>query len=400
MKKITFILLIIILVISPSFSESKFTDVSDDKWYSEWVGIIQELEITTGYPDGSYRPDNQLKRIELLSFTMRSLNYDIPISEDYWGQNIIDEAVKANIISDESSDLMYSDPEGFITRQETARVVYNAYLKDNSKYTSEIDEQVRHMIKDINDIDDMYLSGVIGVFASGIVDGYEDKTFRPKNQLTRAEASVFITRLVLSEKRKIVDFDLNKFVYETSSVAEGTKNFTTYYSDEHQDIFNILTIIHTIVNEDQTDGFAEIKDVSEGSFYNVWLFTNLFDHDYSGAYRSNYSSWNIEVKKIVNAKSLLIDDYIIINSWNNQGKESQHYDVIESIFNYLFEDETEILWSKYFELAENPTDDLIDYTATINDRFVQIQCDSIGISLTTSRKLEVSPVNVEEVKVD
>lgn len=398
MKKILVIIMAIVLLTLPVFADD-FKDVENEAWYSEWVGIIKYLNITSGYPDGTYKPDNQLKRIELLSFTMKSLGHEIPVSEGYWGQNIIDKAVEENIITDGSDDLMYTDPEGFISRQETARVIYNAYLKDDPVFTADMDQQVRAMISDINDVSDKYMQGVVGVFASGIVEGYDDQSFKPNNQLTRAEAAVFITRLVLKEKRKKVDFDLNKFEYKTSSVSPGTIDFTTYYTDEHQDIFNILTIIDVLVNDDETDGFAEIKNIPEASILQTWLFTNLEDHDYSGVYRSNYTSWSVQVKKVLDPDGAWIQDYIDIRTWNNNEREEQHYDTMRTVFNYLFEDESQYLWDKYFELAKNPTEVALDFVGSVNSRKVQIASDNIGIIMVVERKIDLLPVDIEKVKV-
>ncbi|MBI9013858.1 MAG: S-layer homology domain-containing protein [Clostridiales bacterium] len=398
MKKIILIFLVLILAVSPVFANNKFSDVDSEAWYSNWVGIITDFNITSGYPDGTFRPDNQLKRIELLSFTMKSLNYDLPVASGYWGQNIIDKALEIGIITDQSNDLMFTDPDGFITREETARVIYNAYLKESEIFTADVDQHVRTVITDFDLVDEMYIEGVVGVYSSGIVEGYSDKSFKPKNQLTRAEASVFITRLRLDEKRKKVELDMPYFEYETLSFK--SKNFKEYYNPEHQDIYNIMTIVDTIENANTNNGFAWIGYLSPESTHSMSLYSNMEDFDFAPVTsHHNYKRWSIEVKKNPPNPEYLFDDWIEILGWR-KADELKHEETLKAVFRYLFAEDADFLWNKYFELANDPNigDKDIDYEMVSNGRTVRFHGDHIGMGISITRKTDAQPVNVEDVR--
>ncbi len=60
MKRILLIILALSLIVGMSLAEEEFSDIDSEKWYSEWVGIIKDLRITSGYPDGTFRPDNNV----------------------------------------------------------------------------------------------------------------------------------------------------------------------------------------------------------------------------------------------------------------------------------------------------------------------------------------------------
>jgi len=398
MKQFISLLMVFMLLNTVVYAEKPtFEDIDDSKWYSDWVNMIKDLEITSGYPDGTFKPDNKLKRIELLSFTMKSLGYDIPVSNEYWGQNIIDKAIEINIISNQSTDLMFSDPEGYITREETARVIYNAYLKNNEVFNSDVDQQVRSIITDMDNISSMYIQGVVGVFSSGIVEGYADKSFKPKNQLTRAEASVFISRLALPEKRKAVELELSSFEYNTTSTL--AKDFKVYYSPEHQDIYNIMTIVDTIENADIEKGYAWIGYLSSESTHAMSLYSNMEDFDYAPVgIQTSYKRWDIEVRKNPPTKEYM--DWIHILGWRDRD-ELEHEETLKAVFNYLFSEDSDRIWDKYFEYANMVVEENIgiEYQTESFGRTVRITASTTGVGLYVTRKTDALPVMIEDGKV-
>ncbi|MBI9013856.1 MAG: S-layer homology domain-containing protein [Clostridiales bacterium] len=400
MKKIILIFLVLILAVSTVFaasSISNFNDINNDEWYSDWVNSIKDLNITSGYPDGTFRPDNQLKRIELLSFTMKSLGYEIPVAKEYWGQNIIDKALEVGIIDNDLNDSMFTDPDGDVTREETARVIYNAFLKKNEPYNSEMEQLVKANISDIDSIDMMYLEGVVGVFSFGIVEGYEDKTFKPTNHLTRGEAAVFVSRLILPDRRKEVEFDLSVYNFNTTSLT--LDSFSTYYSSEHQDIYNIMTIVDTVENANTDNGFASINQLSSESDHLMSLYSNIEDFDYTKvSNRNSYKRWDINVSK--NPPSHNDSEWIEVISWRDK-YELEHEETIRSVFNYLFAEDTERLWNKYTEMSNKPVKENVstEYHTESFGRTVRIIASENDVRLLVSRKTDALPVIVEEGKV-
>lgn len=385
-KKIVMMTVALLLTLSSVFATPKFSDVKENEWYSNWVGIISDLNITSGYPDGSYKPDNQLKRIELLSFALKSLKYDIPVSEGYWGQNILDKAVEIGLVTNASTDITYNEPEGYITREETARVIYNAYLKNDITYNVAEDKYIRTQVKDIEDVEDVYLQGVIGTFYAGIVEGYGDKSFKPKNTLTRAEASVFITRLALRDKRAKVQFDLPTYSFKSSN--PDVSDFTLRYSEENQDLVNIHQLVNTIENADTTQGFAEMgySPYTEMLLISLYESEELFNTPMRQIDLIQKTQWSISGRINENPREYAGD--IEILTWRDSDAIDR-MDTIKSVFDYLFEVEAEDIFNRFVYRYNNQPNETYEYRAIVNGREVILLSDGVGVGLDVSKKKKI-----------
>ena len=91
---------------SYAYETSKFTDAESDSWYSEAVGYLVSKEVLSGYPDGTFRGDNQITRAEFATlaskFTQWNLAADIPFQDvptDNWAYVYIRSAYNNGLIS-------------------------------------------------------------------------------------------------------------------------------------------------------------------------------------------------------------------------------------------------------------------------------------------------------------
>ena len=381
-------------VTTASFAYVDFDDVSDDIWYSDWVYIVSELDVVSGYHDGTYKPDNEILRIELLSMVLKAIGYDIPISKEYWGQNILDKAVELNIITAQSFDAVYSNPDDCITREEAARVIYNAYLIDSDINNSDVAKKITSQLSDINDVGALYKSAVIGVLAEGIVSGYENNTFKPQASLTRAEASVLITRLLLPEKRAVVDIDLPLYEFESTSV--GAENFITYFSEDHRDIYNIMTIITFLENKITAKGFAVAKELNLQNSHEIDLYNSLSKFDQT----SNLSSdWHILLRKNPSNAEYTGDIEITTSRLNSNDIYDES---ITGLFNYLFAEDAERILSKieYYRNFEVAEDESYEYVTSAFNRNVMIIITPNEIKLLISKEENMLPVIINDGKLN
>ncbi len=387
MKRITLILSGLIMLISSAFGNN-FNDIDATEWYYDWIESIEQLEITNGYPDGTYRPDNQLRRIELLSMTIKSLGYDVPVNNEYWGQNILDKAVELNVITDSVTDLMYTIPEGYVTREETARVIYNAYLKNNDKFDLDVQLRTQKRITDFDEVEGVYKDGVVGVMASGITTGYDDHTFKPKNHLTRAEASVFISRLALPSKRNQENIDVAYFEYDAES--ENSDDFKIEYLPENQDIINLLFLVDELENKDTSNGYADIK-VNEDS-YIIDIYSNQEDFDYSRTSDLDiYKRWSLRLSKV--KPTSVTSDWIELVGYRNEN-QLEHLEVINTIFNYLFAEDTTRMWNEFVAVEAVAIEEDVSNSITTQSfrRNVEIIADEKLVKLLATKKTDALPI--------
>ena len=60
----------------PAVEHSRFNDVPDDHWAKNWIDELAKENITSGYPDGGYHPDQAVTRAEMAVFLIKA--FDLP----------------------------------------------------------------------------------------------------------------------------------------------------------------------------------------------------------------------------------------------------------------------------------------------------------------------------------
>jgi Raf kinase inhibitor-like YbhB/YbcL family protein len=64
-------------------TEAPFPDVERDRWSCRFIKKLKELNITTGYPDGTYRPENPVTRAEMAAFIYRAFLSSISLPAEF-----------------------------------------------------------------------------------------------------------------------------------------------------------------------------------------------------------------------------------------------------------------------------------------------------------------------------
>ena len=151
-----------------------------------------------GYPDGTIQPEGNITRAEVATIFFRLLtnesrtqvwsteNNFSDVAKEAWYNNAISTLSNCRIING------YPDgtfkPGGSITRAEFATIAVRFITTDPNSYEGE---------DKFSDISDTWARGYINLAAElGLINGYEDGTFRPEQPITRAEAMTIINRLL------------------------------------------------------------------------------------------------------------------------------------------------------------------------------------------------------------
>lgn len=116
-----------------------FSDVAQDAWYYESVGILGSYDLITGYPDGSFRPNATISRQEAAVILNRCIN-----------------SLKISV-----------------------------YTKNEAK-----------MFSDAEHIADYAEESISVLSRCGIISGRDDGAFEPNVPVTRAEAAVMLYQLL------------------------------------------------------------------------------------------------------------------------------------------------------------------------------------------------------------
>lgn len=120
-----------------NFSD-KFTDVTTRDWFWRYVLQAEELGIVQGYGDGSFRPNQSVNRAEALKMILEAFEVDL-VNEPYgvfpdvrpsvWYAGYIDTASRYDLVQGYPDG--YFRPYNQITRGEAAKIVYLAWQKFN-----------------------------------------------------------------------------------------------------------------------------------------------------------------------------------------------------------------------------------------------------------------------------
>jgi hypothetical protein len=95
---------------TPSYA-AIFKDV-DNHWSKSYVETVSDYEAITGYPDGTFKPNETIKRIEFISLIVNSQGIYVRSrkSGEFWGQPYVEAAIRSGLIgSDEFGNMDESD---------------------------------------------------------------------------------------------------------------------------------------------------------------------------------------------------------------------------------------------------------------------------------------------------
>lgn len=237
-KTILFILLLtIILKPSTSFAHKQnslgqtFPDVSHINANYDLIDYLTYIGVVKGNLQGNFNPSQSVTNKQVALMLVRALgeeerefftppNYkDVSIYTNGYKEIAI--ATELGIFPKEP----YFYPNRPITRDEMARAITRAFnLKLNKS----------HIFKDVPN--NYWAHDYISTIAHyNITTGYEDKTFRPKQHLTRSHFAAFVARALLPEIRPT-----NNVIYYSKDMMPNVKiNQQNFLLAQHSTVMKV-----------------------------------------------------------------------------------------------------------------------------------------------------------------
>lgn len=213
-NKFNIIILLVLLLVVSNFAYATenitFSDVKSTDWFSKNIELLVGLGGISGYPDGTYRPNNQMTKAEFIKILISSLGFDnLAKTSSHWASGYISKAGTLHIVDNS----WFKDVDNPISRYEMARIVSNTLTYRSESNTANINEY-KNMIKDYNNIPNTLSKCVLESFVKGIVSGYPDGSFSGDRTLTRAEAATIIVKVLDENQRQIPVLTSNNFESE------------------------------------------------------------------------------------------------------------------------------------------------------------------------------------------
>ncbi len=182
MKKIFAVLCVLVVLTAAGMAQPSLTDLQGH-WAEDVVREAVARGIVHGYPDGTFKPDETIKRGEFVKLVTLALGLEVPEEEGHWSAPYVAAAVYAEVVTVEAE----FDPEGLLPREEMAAMVVRGLGFDKGGTLG---------FDDADEVSLQYRDYVAVAAAAELILGYPGNVFKPQDGLTRAEAAVVISRLL------------------------------------------------------------------------------------------------------------------------------------------------------------------------------------------------------------
>lgn len=170
-----------------------------EHWAQSHIDLLQSRELIAGYPDGSYRPEDPVTRQELVSLLIRILGEGedaVQLQQGEtaykdtahaWARGYIEMARELSIVHGDEQGYFY--PDVAVTREEAVIMMVNSLGLES------ITDSVTQFIDD-GKISEWARPYVAAALKADLISGFPDGSFRPRHQVTRAEAAVLLENLL------------------------------------------------------------------------------------------------------------------------------------------------------------------------------------------------------------
>lgn len=217
-----------------------FKDVKSSHWAYKSIDLVSNQNIIEGYPDGTFKPNNNVTRAEFAAMLARTIKGDekgshsfSDVPQGHWASEIIGQGVAQGFIDPKDYNGKF-EPNKALTRAEMAKWMANGLAMKNSEYKQAIEDTkdtllpIPEYYRGLKKADVPYIAVAMG---TGLLNGYPDDTFRPNGNTTRAEVATLITRFQnVMAKQPDQFLHLREFraVGTTGTNVEEVTNFEVY----------------------------------------------------------------------------------------------------------------------------------------------------------------------------
>jgi hypothetical protein len=168
-----------------------FSDTPASAWYKPFISKLVTGKIISGFPDGTFRPNESITRAEFAKMICLAMKWNVvtpakssftDVAANHWARGYIETAKAHGAITG------YPDgtfgPSSRITRAEIATIIAKT-LRLGAGSTS------------LWDVKGSWAKNYIGsCVKAGIISGYTDGTFKPAGRATRAEGAKMVAGTV------------------------------------------------------------------------------------------------------------------------------------------------------------------------------------------------------------
>ena len=176
---------------------AEFVDIDNCEWAREAIEYLYSKNIINGKSDTEFMPDDNVTRAEFVKMVIGAF-YDADetarcnfsdVNKNNWSYKYIATAFEKGIVNGIGENTF--KPDNNIIRQDMATILYKCV------YAGQISGDGVITFKDTDKISDYAIDAVKKLSREKIINGFEDNTFAPQKNATRAEAAKMIYNLLM-----------------------------------------------------------------------------------------------------------------------------------------------------------------------------------------------------------
>ena len=329
MKKITSILTAGTLCLTMGAANvfaAQFTDIEDERysWAKSYIEDMADQGYVSGYEDGTFRPDNQVTKLECIAMFARAMGSREEANATIMAKahEAYDELLLGYSLSWGQDELAYLMYKGVFDTSDL-----NTYIKDvkdepMKRYEAAIiitkamggeDEALQNSAVTLDYIDAKSiptnaLAYVAYASENGIMNGMDDGSFAPQDPVSRAQMAVMLARVVdktgydyMEAKLISIDTEAQALVLKDNNGSEEEY----IYTDETQ--FMILG--SAVKPEYMIDNVAVTVALDGDVVMNIDALYGESDETISGKYQGSLTSAGRVMIKIIPNGSTKVQTY-------------------------------------------------------------------------------------------
>lgn len=184
-------------IVSPEPSNDSFTDIQNH-WAADFIRALANLNLVTGFADGSFQPDTPINRAQYASLLVRMFNpklirptvqfLDIPA--DFWALPLITQAYRSGFLSGFPDQTFH--PQQNLRRLELIMSLVGGLALPSAE------ANLLEIYQDRDSIPDYAKPAVAAATKAGMIVNYPTPTLlQPKQEATRAEAIAFMYQALI-----------------------------------------------------------------------------------------------------------------------------------------------------------------------------------------------------------
>ncbi|NOU65706.1 S-layer homology domain-containing protein [Paenibacillus sp. LMG 31461] len=225
-----------------------FNDMKNSQWAMRYIASLASKRVFEGYEDGSFKPEKTVTRIEAITAAVRlmglreqaesdaekqtKLNFKDADKIPAWAVGYVAVALE--------NDLFTESDDSVKPNEDANRLWATTLLVKALKLEAEAKANMTSTLtfKDAKQIPAGSVGYVKVAVDKGLIDGFEDNTFKPNQSVTRAQLAALLDRT--NEQLPGQDQNSNSGTVNTAvynNVLSLTKNGTTTVYNLHPDVF-------------------------------------------------------------------------------------------------------------------------------------------------------------------